>query len=217
MQGMTDPARRAKPVGPPPPGGPQQRPPPGGPYQQQPPPAGSGSYQTPPGQPYVRVDRWDSSRGSCPWFAILLLVLGVGLLIEILIPDLSFGSLLILAAGLAFGVAWLWGRIIGATMPALVLTAWGLASVGRDFDVLTGDGWNTLFIGIAFLIGWILGRVQHVRREYALWIGVVLGIIGLADTSDALPFDLSFAVIIPLVMIGLGFYYIWQSGILARR
>ena len=214
---MTDPARRAKPVGPAAPGSTQQPPPPGG--SQQPPPgqAGSGSYQAPPGQPYVRVYRWDSSRGSFPWFAILLLVLGIGLLIEILIPDLSFGSLLILAAGLAFGAAWLWGHVVGATMPALVLTAWGLASVGRDFDVLAGDGWNTLFIGIAFLIGWLLGRMQHVRREYALWIGVILSIIGLADTSDALPFDLSFAVIIPLVMIGLGMYLVWQSRIFAQR
>ena len=213
---MTDPARRAKPVGPPPPGSTQQPPPAGG-TNQQPPPGSAGSYQTPPGQPYVRVYRWDSSRGSFPWFAILLLVLGIGLLIEILIPDLSFGSLFILGAGVAFGAAWLWGHIVGATMPALVLTAWGLATVGRDFDVLVGDGWNTLFIGIAFLIGWGLGHVQHVRREYALWIGVILGVIGLADTSDALPFDLSFAVIIPLVMIGLGFYYIWQSRLWERR
>lgn len=165
----------------------------------------------------MRVYRWDSSRGSFPWFAILLLVLGVGLLIEILVPDLSFGSLLILAAGLAFAAAWLWGHTVGATMPALVLTAWGLASIGRDFEVLTGDGWNTLFIGFAFLIGWALGRVQRVRREYALWIGLVLAIIGLADTSDTLPFDLSFAVIIPLVMIGLGIYLAWQSRILERR
>ncbi len=165
----------------------------------------------------MRVYRWSSQGGSFPWFAVLLLVLGVGLLIEILIPDLSFGSLLILAAGLAFGAAWLWGRIIGATMPALVLTAWGLASVGRDFDVLTGDGWNTLFIGVAFLIGWGLGRFQGVRREYALWIGVILGIIGLADTSDTLPWDVSLVAVIPLVMIGLGIYLVLQSRILARR
>ena len=51
----------------------------------------------------MRVYRWDSSRGSFPWFAILLLVLGIGLLIEILIPDLSFGSLIILAAGILIG------------------------------------------------------------------------------------------------------------------
>ena len=205
-------------MGPPPPGGTQPPPPPGQ-TRQQPPPGhtGAGAYQAPPGPPYVRVYRWDSSRGSFPWFAILLLVLGVGLLIEILIPDLSFGSLLIFAAGLAFGAAWLFGRIVGATMPALVLTAWGLASVGRDFDVLTGDGWNTLLIGLAFLIGWLLSRVQHVRREYALWVGVILTIIGLADTSDALPFDVSFAIIIPVVMIGLGIYLVWQSRILERR
>ncbi|MEX1345838.1 MAG: hypothetical protein AB1Z63_14340 [Candidatus Limnocylindrales bacterium] len=214
---MTDPARRAKPVGPPPPGGTQPPPPSGS--RPPPPPGGQGpgSYGPPPGGPDVRIYRWDSSRGSFPWFAILLLVLGVGLLIEILIPDLSFGSLFILAAGLAFGAAWLWGGIVGATMPALVLTAWGLASVGRDFDVLTGDGWNTLLIGIAFLIGWGLGRFQRVRREYALWIGVILGVIGLADTSDALPFDLSFAVVIPLVMIGLGVYLVWQSRLWERR
>ncbi len=215
---MTDPARRAKPVGPPPPGGTQRPPAPGASSRQPPPGApGDGSYQAPPGQPYVRVYRWDSSRGSFPWFAILLLVLGAGLLIEILIPDLSFGSLFILAAGLAFGAAWLWGGVVGATMPALVLTAWGLASVGRDFDVLVGDGWNTLFIGLAFLIGWGLARVQQVRREYALYLGVILGVIGLADTSDALPFDLSFAVVIPLVMIGLGVYLVWQSRIFERR
>jgi hypothetical protein len=165
----------------------------------------------------VRVYRWTSGAGSFPWFAILLLVLGVGLLIEILFPDLSFGSLIILAAGIAFGAAWLFGHIVGATMPGLVLTAWGLASIGRDFDVLTGDGWNTLFIGAAFLLGWAIARYQGVRREYALWIGAVLGIIGLADTSDALPFDVSLAVIIPLVMIGLGLYLVWQSRILERR
>lgn len=217
---MTDPARRAKPVGPAPPGSTQPPPPQGS--------AGSG-YQGPSGQPgsqdgfgspsqppHMRVYSWSSSAQSFPWFAVLLLVLGVGLLIEILIPDLSFGSLLIFAAGLAFAAAWLFGHVVGATMPALVLTAWGLASIGRDFEVLVGDGWNTLFIGIAFLIGWGLGRFQRVRREYALWIGAVLGLIGLADVSDALPFDVSFVVVIPLAMIALGFYMVYRSRVLER-
>ena len=211
---MTDPASRAKPVGPPPPDG---SPPPdqgstGSASQGAP-----GGAAPPPGQPYARVYRWSSSASSFPWFAVLLLVLGVALLIEILIPDLSFGSLIILAAGIAFAVAWLWGHIVGATVPALVLIAWGLASVGRDFEILTGDGWNTLFIGLAFLIAWGLGRFQRVRREYALWVGLILTIIGAADTSDSLPFDVSFAALIPLVMIGIGGYLVWQSRILQRR
>ena len=165
----------------------------------------------------MRVYRWSSSGRQFPWFAVLLLVLGIGLLIEITFPDLSFGSLIILAAGVVFGVAWLFGRVVGATMPALVLTAWGLASVGSDFDVLVGDGWTTLAIGAAFLIGWVVGRFQAVRRTYALWIGLVLGVIGLADVSDSLPFDLGIAVVIPLVMIGLGVYLVWQSGVLRGR
>jgi hypothetical protein len=164
----------------------------------------------------MRVYSWSSSKASFPWFAVLLLVLGAGLLLEILIPDLSFGSLILLAAGLAFAAAWLFGHVVGATMPALVLTAWGLASIGRDFEVLTGDGWNTLFIGLAFLIGWGLARFQGVRRAYALWIGAVLAIIGLADVSDALPFDVSIAVVIPLVMIAIGIYMVWRSGALER-
>ncbi len=192
---MTDPARRAKPVGPPPADGP---------------------YGQPAQPPYVRMYSWSSSGQSFPWFAVLLVVLGVGLLIETLVPDVSFGSLFILAIGIAFGVAWLYRGVVGATMPALVMTAWGLASLGRDFDILVGDGWNTLLIGIAFLIGWGLARYQGTRREYALWIGAVLGIIGLADVSDTLPFDIGLAVVIPLAMIGIGAYMVWKSRILSR-
>jgi len=165
----------------------------------------------------MRVYRWSSTGPSIPWFAIFLVVLGLALLIELAFPDLSFGSLVILAAGLAFGAAWLFGHVVGATMPALVLTGWGLASVLGDFEVLIGDGWNTLFIGLAFLLGWGIGQVQQIRRQYALAIGIVLSVIGLADVSDALPFDLGIAIVIPLVMIGLGAYLVWQSGVLGRR
>jgi hypothetical protein len=143
-----------------------------------------------------------------PWFAILLLVLGIGLLIELLVPDLSFGSLLILAAGLAFVAVWLYGHVIGATMPALVLTAWGLAGIGTDLGTLTGDGWTMLFVGVAFLLGWAIGRTQGARREWSLVLGAVFGLIGLADVSDALNLDLNVAVLLPLAMIGVGIYFI---------
>jgi hypothetical protein len=140
--------------------------------------------------------------------AILLLLLGVGLLMELLIPDLSIGSLVILAAGLAFGAAWLVGRRTSATMPALVLTAWGLAGVGTDTGVLVGDGWASLSIGLAFLAGWALGRAQATRRDWALVVGCVLAAIGLADVSDALPFDVGIAAIIPVALIAVGAYLI---------
>ena len=208
---MSDPARRARPVGPPPSGSPP--PPRRDPGED----ASEGKGEAGATPPYVRVYRWSSSGRSIPWFAILLLVLGVGLLIEVIFPALSFGAIVILAAGLAFGALWLFGHVVGATMPALVLTAWGLASIGRDVELLVGDGWNTLFIGLAFLIGWAIARYQGTRRQYALWIGLVLGVIGLADTSDTLPFDLNFLVVIPLLMIALGVYLVWQSRAFERR
>ena len=223
---MTDPARRAKPVGPPPP---QDRgaPPSGDPggsgaaqADQDPARPGASYQQTqgqPPKQPYTSVYSWSSSGRSFPWLAVLLLVLGVGLLIELFIPDLSFGSLLILAAGVAFGAAWLLRDIVGATVPALVLTGWGLAGIASDLGILTGDGWTTLFIGIAFLIGWGLGRYQNARRDWALFLGLILGVIGLADVSDALPFDLNLAVVIALAMIGIGFYLIFRGRLPTRR
>ena len=165
----------------------------------------------------MRVYRWSSSGRSFPWLAILLLVLGLGLLIELLIPDLSFSSLIILAAGVAFGAAWLVGGIVGATVPTLVLLAWGLAGIGTDLGALSGDGWTTLSIGLALLIAWGLARFQGARREWALVVGAILGVIGLADVSDALGLDLSVAVVVPLAMIGIGVYLILRDRLPARR
>jgi hypothetical protein len=159
----------------------------------------------------VRVYRWSASGRPFPWLAVLLLVLGVGLLVELLVPELSFASLIILAAGLAFGGVWLIGHVMGATVPALVLTAWGLAGVGEDLGVLVGDGWTALSVGLAFLVGWALARMQGTRRTWALVVGAVLGLIGLADVSDALSMDVSPAAIVPLAMIALGAYLILRG------
>ena len=139
-------------------------------------------------------------------------MLGVGLLIELLIPDLSFGSLIILAAGLAFGAAWLFGRVAAATMPALVLTAWGLAGVGTDLghpDRRRLDG--------AARRPRLPGRLGPrscpggARASGPSSWAPSSGIIGLADVSDALDLDLDIAVLIPLAMIGVGVYLVLRE------
>ena len=101
-------------------------------------------------------------------------------------------------------------------MPALVLTAWGLAGIGIDLGLLTGDGWTALLVGLAFLAGWGLGRFQRVRRAWALVLGAILGIIGLADVSDALNLDLDITVLIPLAMISVGVYFILRGRLVGR-
>jgi hypothetical protein len=164
----------------------------------------------------MRAWTWTSGR-SFPWFAVLLVLLGVGLLIELAVPELSFGSLLILALGGSFAAAWLVGHVTGATVTALLLIAWALSRMATEVGILSGDGWSSLFVGVAFLIGWGLARFQRARREWALWLGVILGVIGLADVTDALPFSLDIAFIIPLAIIGVGIYLIYRDRASLRR
>jgi hypothetical protein len=147
---------------------------------------------------------------------VVLVVIGIGLLIEILIPDLTFFSLLIFALGIAAAATWLIGRVTVATVPALVLLGWGLAGIGSDLGYLAGDGWGSLFIGIGLLIAWVLARQQHARRDWALVVGIILGAIGLAEVADTLPFDADLAVLIPLAMIAIGVYLIFRDRIPAR-
>jgi hypothetical protein len=56
-----------------------------------------------------------------------------------------------------------------------------------------------------------------VRREWALILGVILGVIGLADVADALALDVDPTVLIPVAMIGVGLWLILRDRLPARR
>ena len=221
---MTDPASRAKPVGPPPPGTDPTRPGPTRPGQGSDPtrpgqrsdPDGSSAGGPPPGGAQVRYYSWSGAGPSVPWFAILLLVLGVGLLFQEL-TGLGFIPVVVLALGVVFAVLWLWRGIIGATMPALVFIAWGGANVLADAGVVEGDGWSMLFVGVAFLIGWALARFQQARRTWALWIGTILAIIGLSEIGGVLPTEVDGAAVMGIGLIALGIFLIARSRLLQAR
>ena len=67
-----------------------------------------------------------------------------------------------------------------------------------------------LILILALLVAWAIGRAQGARRDWALWLGLILGLIGLADAADTLPVALDAAVIIPLALILLGLWLIWR-------
>jgi hypothetical protein len=144
-------------------------------------------------------------------FGILLLLVGVGLLVEMAVPELSFFSLVILAAGLALAYAWLARGVLGATVPALVLIGWGAARLAGELGALPGDGWTALFVGLGLLAAGVAGRVQRAPRDWAFWVGGLVTIIGLADASDVLPGTFDLAVLVPLAIIGLGAVLIWRN------
>jgi hypothetical protein len=144
-------------------------------------------------------------------FGILLVLVGIGLLVELLVPELSFFSLVILALGIALGFAWLVRGVIGATVPSLVLVGWAAASLGGELDILPGDGWTALFVGVALLLAGVAGRIQHAPRDWAFWVGGLVTLIGLADASDVLPGSFDLAVLVPLAIIALGIFLVWRG------
>ncbi len=115
---------------------------------------------------------------------VFLILIGIALLIQRAQPAISFSTLILLALGLAFGAAWLVGRSRGALIPAAVLLGLGGAGLARELEYVSGSGWNELFLGGALLVAWALGYLQHIRREWTLWVGGILVLIGFAQTSD---------------------------------
>ncbi|MFN8619150.1 MAG: hypothetical protein U0869_00205 [Chloroflexota bacterium] len=145
---------------------------------------------------------WTSSRPGWSWLGILLVVLGVALVIMQLLPGVTFTSLLLTGLGVGFLAAWLMGHWKGATIPALVLLAWGGTRIAAELGYLTGDGWTPLAVGVALILAWGIGQLQQVRREWSLWVGVALVVFGLAQVTDVLSggWDLLW----PLALVALG-------------
>lgn len=145
---------------------------------------------------------WTSGRRGFSWIGALLVVLGVVLIIQQLLPGVSFTSLLLVALAVAFGAAWLIGGWKGGTLPTLALGAWGGARLASELGWVSGEGWTPLLVGLALVAAWALGSIQKVRREWALWVGMALVVFGAAGLSDVLPGG--WDVLWPLLLIGLG-------------
>jgi hypothetical protein len=105
----------------------------------------------------VRVERYGwfreaDERPGLPWIGIFLVIFGGLLLLEQLAPELrAIGSLVVLAFGLAFLVSWIANRRTSALYVGAIVTALSLAGALTDLGVISGEGWGTLFLGIAFV------------------------------------------------------------------
>ncbi|MBA3308261.1 MAG: hypothetical protein H0T04_06205 [Chloroflexi bacterium] len=129
---------------------------------------------------------WRRSAGggrSFPLLGIFLVLIGVALLIQQFQPGISLTSLLVLALGLALGAVWLLGGVRGAFVPAAFLLALALARLVVELRLVSGEGWTALFLGLGLLAIWGVGRWQRARRPWALWLGVIVVLIGLAQIS----------------------------------
>jgi hypothetical protein len=71
----------------------------------------------------------------------------------------------------------------GAFVPAALLLALALARLVVELGIVAGDGWTALFLGLGLGAIWAVGRWQRAKREWALWLGVILVSIGLAQIA----------------------------------
>ena len=92
-------------------------------------------------------------RPRIPWFGVFLVLFGGLLLVEQVVPGArAAGSALVVAVGVALLMAWTVNRRVWELYAGAILTAISLPSLLQDLSVIsTGQGWGTLFLGIAFL------------------------------------------------------------------
>jgi hypothetical protein len=128
-------------------------------------------------------------------------VYGALLLVTRLAPQFVIGSnLLVLAAGLAFLIAWLIRRGTFALYAGAFLTASAVPGLFAGLNYDLGQGFGTVCYGVAFLF---IGLVRASRGGGVGWqalIGVLL--VALGGSELALPDAAS--LVLPILLVALG-------------
>jgi hypothetical protein len=148
----------------------------------------SGDYRDEHGGVHVVTWGWNregDDRPGLPWIGIFLVVFGGLLLLQQVAPEFrAAGSVLLLAIGLAFLVSWLANRRTPALYVGGIISALGLASVLTEGGVISGDGWGTLFLGVAFIAIALIRAAGGGGWGWQLLIGGLLAVSGGSTVSS---------------------------------
>ena len=134
----------------------------------------------------VRVYGWEwndiggpRGKSRLPWFGIFLVVFGALLLLRYVFPSLeTAGSLLFLAAGLAFLVSWLVNRGVGSLYLGSIITALAAPDLLAAAGIVSGPGVGTLCLGIAFLFIALVRAASGGGWGWQAGLGAILAAIG---------------------------------------
>jgi hypothetical protein len=145
--------------------------------------------------------REEDRQPQLPWIGIFLVVLGGLLLLDRFLPEyVNLGSVIVLAAGLAFLLLWVARRGTFALYAGAFLTAAAIPGLVEAMAAREFNGLGTLCYGLAFLFIAAVRGSRHGGIGWQALIGVLL--VALGASQLALP-SLS-SVVLPLLLVVLG-------------
>ena len=123
-------------------------------------------------------------RSRLPWFGIFLVVFGALLLLRQLFPALeTAGSLLFLAAGIAFLVSWLVNRGMGSLYLGAIITALAAPELLAAANIVEGQGVGTFCLGLAFLFIAAVRAASGAGWGWQAGLGAILAAIGASSVA----------------------------------
>ncbi len=153
--------------------------------------------------------RWANRGRAFPWLGVLLVLIGLALLAQYLFPQVSAGTLVLIAIGLAFICGWLFGGSWFSMIPGVLIASLGTAELIEDLALLGPAGQDvpglaSTSLAIGFLVIWLLRYASNRRSAWPLWGAALFGLIGLAQLSGRLIGLPALNLLWPVIIIGVG-------------
>ena len=147
---------------------------------------------------------WASRGRNFPWLGVLLVLVGIGLLIQYVFPTVSAGTLVIVAIALAFLAGWVFGGSWIAMVPGFLILAVGVARLIEELNIYSGPGTTSLSLASAFGLIWLIGYMRERRSTWPLWGFAIFGLIGLIQVSGRIAGIPELGALWPVVIIVIG-------------